>query len=78
MKKTHDRRFLGMLGFLFFLGFLGYLGTENYQHLVRFAWLASFASFSCFVFIPRQAAKVDPRYHLDSVADIFSALAGRK
>lgn len=78
MKKTHDRRFLGMLGFLGFLGCLGFLGSENYQHLARFAWLASFASLSCLVFIPRNASKVDSRYHLDSVRDILSALAGNK
>lgn len=75
MDKTHDRRFLGALGFL------GFLGSENLQHLARFArfaWLASLAGFAFLVFVPRQASKVDPRYRLDNVTDIFSALAGRK
>jgi hypothetical protein len=41
--------------------------------LARFAWLACFAGVSFGVFIPRETSKVDPRYRLDRLADIFSA-----
>jgi len=78
MEKTHDRRFLGALGFLGFLGFSGFLGSDSYQHLAKFAGLAWLSLASLLVLIPRDKSKVNMKYQLDNLSEIFAALVGKK